>query len=171
MIKNNNPGNIRYNANNNWVGQIGKDYRGFVIFDNLNNGTRAVFRLITNYIQNGHNTIEKILYRYAPPQDNNNTERYILNVSGWMGPGYNRNSKIDPANAAQLKKFVHSIVKQETGESIALNYLDYGYNNGVKPGVILPDADNNTFFASFNPVTGLILAGLLITLLKTQNNN
>lgn len=72
---NNNPLNIRFNPANNWRGQTGQN-KGFCTFESKAFGFRAAYRIITTYIKNGYNTIEKIVSRWAPPTENN-TENYI----------------------------------------------------------------------------------------------
>lgn len=73
--RNNNPLNIRYNPSNKWRGAEGVE-KGFVTFKNMAYGFRAAFIILTNYIKNGHNTLESIIRRWAPPSENN-TEKYI----------------------------------------------------------------------------------------------
>lgn len=77
---NNNPLNIRYNPQNKWQGQTGEN-KGFCVFKNKAYGFRAGYKILCNYIRNGHNTIERIVHRWAPPSENN-TETYIRFVCG-----------------------------------------------------------------------------------------
>ena len=72
---NNNPLNIRFNPANQWRGQTGSNV-GFCVFQSEAYGFRAGYKILTNYIKNGYNTIEKIISRWAPPTENN-TEKYI----------------------------------------------------------------------------------------------
>lgn len=72
---NNNPLNIRFNPANNWRGQTGQN-KGFCTFESKAFGFRTAYRILTTYIKNGYNTIEKIVSRWAPPTENN-TENYI----------------------------------------------------------------------------------------------
>lgn len=163
MIKNNNPGNIRWNSVNNWVGQIGKDSRGFVIFDELKNGTRAMQKLIGNYINSGVNTISKIIYKYAPPNENN-TENYIRQVLLMMnGSGasvVNRNTIINPANKAQFLKLINSMIRIESGESLSLNQLETGYSLAFSNS--LPNNENHTIQTASFSIWPLLLISLLI---------
>lgn len=76
MIAKNNIFNVRYSKRNKWLGQIGSR-RGFVEFDSVDNGIRCCLVLLCNYIRNGYDTIEKIIYRFCPPTDGNDTEKYI----------------------------------------------------------------------------------------------
>lgn len=64
-IRNNNPGNIKWSSANNWKGQTGKDAQGFVIFDKVENGVRALSKLLDSYDKAGVNTIEGIVRRYT----------------------------------------------------------------------------------------------------------
>ena len=77
--KNRNPLNIRYNPRNNWKGQVGEN-AGFCVFSHEAYGFRAAYKLITTYISQGHNTIEKIVSRWAPSCEND-TEAYIKFVA------------------------------------------------------------------------------------------
>lgn len=83
MIQGNNPGNIRCSSANNWQGQTGCA-GGFVVFSSLFYGFRAMFKILLNDINAGKDTIEQLIYEYAPPVENN-TEQYITNVCAWSG--------------------------------------------------------------------------------------
>ena len=110
-IRNNNPLNIRRTGKDQWKGMKapsnspkkgmkapsdspkggenkaqGYD-KAFVQFETMEWGWRAAFHLLTrNYYQkHGLNTIRGIVSRWAPPQDHNNTEAYIRNVSRRTG--------------------------------------------------------------------------------------
>lgn len=70
-VRNNNPGNIRKNPDFKWDGEIGQDKRGFVQFSNPVYGFRAMAKLLRNYYdKQGLRTIRDIIYRYAPPSEN-----------------------------------------------------------------------------------------------------
>lgn len=75
MIGKNNVFNIRYNKRNHWQGQTGS-FRGFCNFDTRDNAIRACFVLLVNYIRNGYDTYRKIIYRFAPPKEND-SEAYL----------------------------------------------------------------------------------------------
>lgn len=67
-LRNNNPGNIKWNEANKWQGQVGKDDRGFVIFDTPENGIRALGIVALNYhLKHGINTLRAFGDRWAPP--------------------------------------------------------------------------------------------------------
>lgn len=83
--RNNNPLNIRDNKAFKWQGQIGHDADGFVIFSSLKWGIRAAFALMRSYSHKYKcDTIRNIISRWAPPTENN-TEKYILDVSNAVG--------------------------------------------------------------------------------------
>lgn len=165
-FRNNNPGNIRNNPTFKWVGQIGVDYRGFVIFDTIENGTRALCKLLNTYVKTGRDTIGEIIYSFCPPKECN-TELYIQQVTAWMGQGYTRNSVINPGNPEQFLKFVNCIVKKEFSQQLSQSMLNTGYYlafNNTIPATPEPQPATN-YAASWFPL--LLLGGaLLITLRK-----
>lgn len=84
-IRNNNPGNIVFDPNNNWQGQVGSDGK-FAIFDSPESGDRAHAKVLENYQKlHGINTIRGAISRFAPPSDGNDTQSYIDNVSKQLG--------------------------------------------------------------------------------------
>lgn len=78
-IRNNNPLNIRINKYL-YDGEVPAGLRtdkSFKQFYEMSFGIRAAFRLLQNsYINKGHNTINKIVTRWAPPSEND-TNKYI----------------------------------------------------------------------------------------------
>lgn len=82
--RNNNPFNIRYNEGNSWLGQTGSD-GAFCVFDTMSHGIRAGGVLLRNYLKSGRNTIAKIITRFAPSGDGNNTKKYIADVAKMSG--------------------------------------------------------------------------------------
>lgn len=77
-IRNNNPLNIRHNANK-YQGEMAGSDKSFKTFASMPYGYRAAFVTLATYLLRGRNTIEKIINRWAPPSENN-TEKYIKNV-------------------------------------------------------------------------------------------
>lgn len=85
-IRNNNPLNIRHSKNQ-WFGmkELQND-KTFVQFVSRKFGYRAAFVLIRTYMVKHHaNTIGKIIARWAPSSDGNNTQSYIRFVSKTTG--------------------------------------------------------------------------------------
>jgi hypothetical protein len=83
-LRNNNPGNIRPLSKQKYIGQVGTN-GGFIVFDSLQHGIRAMLVDINNKRKRGLDTIEKIISVWAPPQDNNDTRSYINTVSKLSG--------------------------------------------------------------------------------------
>jgi hypothetical protein len=79
----NNPGNIRYNSANNWVGQTGQQ-NGFCVFDTLAHGVRAMGILLTKYYEGGLTTVTQIISKWAPSSENA-TGAYITDVAQRVG--------------------------------------------------------------------------------------
>ena len=86
-IRNHNPLNIR-RSKDQWKGmaEVQSD-RAFVQFKSLEYGWRAAFYLLTRTYYHKYRlyTIRGIVSRWAPPQDHNDTEAYIRNVSRLTG--------------------------------------------------------------------------------------
>lgn len=122
--KNNNPGNIRLTATK-WKGEIDGDDKSFKKFKSMAYGYRALFALLREYISKGYNTIDKIINRYAPGNENN-TEAYINTVV--KKTGIDRNTILTFAEINRITDIVAAISFVENG--IAPDSSDI--NNGYK---------------------------------------
>ncbi|MCC7330303.1 MAG: structural protein [Gammaproteobacteria bacterium] len=85
-LRNCNPGNIRWSAANNWKGQTGQDAGGYAIFEGIPGisapwGVRAMGRVLGNYVARGDVTVRRIIARWAPAGDGNDTGAYVAAVS------------------------------------------------------------------------------------------
>lgn len=111
-IRNNNPGNIRWDKKTQWLGQIGVDDKGFVIFSQPQYGIRAIARTLTNYEKlHGLNTVRGIIGRWAPPKENI-TAAYIRSVSSKLGV-----SPDEPLNLQEIMPvLVSAIIHHENGK-------------------------------------------------------
>lgn len=93
--RNNNPGNLVYN------GQelaVGKDDKGYAQFANENDGWQALYNQIE--LDKGRGiSLEKFIYKYAPPQ-NNNTQLYINKVL--KGTGLTQKDLLSEFDTQQL---------------------------------------------------------------------
>ena len=90
--RNHNPLNIRRSAGTRWLGQAREQNdREFVQFQSDLFGFRAAFRVMRTYI-GLHRlcTLRMIIFRWAPPEDGNNTETYVATVSRLSGVTPNR---------------------------------------------------------------------------------
>lgn len=121
----NNPLNIRYSEYNKWRGQKGQ-YKGFCRFTNDKYGYRAAFILLRNYIRKGYNTIDKIIYRFAPPSEND-TYSYVRFINDKMlseCPTLEKSSIIPKIETIeQLIYLVHFMALFESGDNPTLWYL------------------------------------------------
>lgn len=80
-VRNNNPGNIEdgkfAKAQPGYKGTDGR----FAIFEDAGTGAKAQGALLGSYIDRGFNTVEKIIKRWAPHSDGNDTAAYIAQVA------------------------------------------------------------------------------------------
>ena len=124
-IRNNNPLNIRRTGKDQWRGlSEAQNDRSFCQFESMEWGWRAAFHLLTrNYYQkHGLNTIRGIVSRWAPPQDHNNTEAYIRNVSKRTGIGPDEPIGIPSEKPARWMMLGAAMAIQECGTE-ALDYF------------------------------------------------
>lgn len=81
---NNNPGNIRDGTfAQSLPGYVGSN-KGFAVFDSVNSGFNALNNLLQNYWNKGLRSVNDIINRWAPPNENN-TGNYVNTVSNWLG--------------------------------------------------------------------------------------
>ena len=127
--RNNNPLNIRHSADQ-WQGAAEEQTdKSFVQFTTMAYGYRAAWKVLQSYynhfMQEGkHYTVRNIIYRWAPPSDNNATEAYIRKVLQLSGIGGNENL-LPPSNATsygRLSKMVAAMTCIECG--IPLSKVD-----------------------------------------------
>jgi hypothetical protein len=107
-IRNNNPGNIKYSAANNWQGQTGQDSSGFAVFDTAPNGVRAIAVILKNYSgKYGLHTVDGLIRRWSATDQ----DAYVLNVAGALG--VDPYDSIDVTDPDTLTSLVGSIIVQE----------------------------------------------------------
>ncbi|WP_176509456.1 MULTISPECIES: structural protein P5 [Pseudomonas] len=121
-VRNRNPGNIDFNARNDWQGQIGKEPGGrFAIFDTPENGVRALGKLLINYRGKdgmpgvggkGIDTVLETISRWAPSNEND-TQAYASAVAKRIG--VRTTDPIDIRNPATLRGMVLGIIIHENG--------------------------------------------------------
>ncbi len=114
-LRNNNPGNIRIKKSNPWQGRvpISENTDGvFEQFTSMSYGIRALIKMLMTYNRKyGLNTVQGIISRYAPSNENN-TSGYINKVCQRL--------QVSPTTEIQLKgqtlyKLVKAIVWVENG--------------------------------------------------------
>jgi hypothetical protein len=122
-IRNNNPGNIRWDKNTTWQGQA-KDQTDseFVVFQSPEWGIRALIRVLLSYKRRGVRTPQQIINRWAPPQGQaqdgrtytQNTAAYVRAISAALGVG--ADAVIDVESADTLRLLLPAIIKHENGQ-------------------------------------------------------
>jgi hypothetical protein len=122
-IRNNNPGNIRWQKGVTWQGQA-KDRTDseFVVFDTPEWGIRALIRVLLSYKRRGVVTPAAIINRWAPPkgqaQDGRaytqNTGAYVRSISAALGVG--ADAVIDVESADTLRLLLPAIIQHENGQ-------------------------------------------------------
>ena len=116
-IRNNNPLNIKYNPNNDWLGQVGSDDDGFAIFKDIDYGYRAGNQLLQTYGEDhGIDTISEVINRFAPAADDNDTDSYSDFVSSRMGIG--ADEKLDMSDPALRKELTTIMASFETPDAV-----------------------------------------------------
>lgn len=129
--RNNNPGNIK-DFGDKWVGMTGVDSGGdvaegnFVVFDKPEHGVRALTRDLTTKRNGGHDTIKKIIHRFAPNGKENDTKSYIADVSTDVGIASDVILK-----DTNIFKLVKAITKHEGGKKSFKIFTD----NVIKVGM------------------------------------
>lgn len=113
-LRNNNPGNIRIGSSA-WQGKIPVSQNtdgSFEQFETWVHGVRAMTKLVRNYILDGHNTINKIINRYAPPHENS-TNQYIAFLV--KETGIFSNKQIDPNDKTVIRRLIKGMAQMELG--------------------------------------------------------
>lgn len=111
--RNNNPLNIRKSATNAWKGKVvpGTD-PAFEQFISMAYGYRAGLYLLRKYISQGHNTIRKMINKWAPPTENN-TSGYISHVAARSG--ISADTIINRTDQDKLCKIAYAMAWSENG--------------------------------------------------------
>ena len=112
-LVNNNPGNIRPDKAYTWQGSTG-EAGGFVQFGSPEAGIRALTLNLLSYDQQGINTVQGIINRWAPPSENK-TGSYVNQVAKDLGVKPTDQLNIKDANI--MRQLVASIIKFENGKN------------------------------------------------------
>jgi hypothetical protein len=124
-LRNNNPLNIRHNADK-FQGEIqpGQD-KAFKQFETPAYGYRAAFVTLATYLARGKNTIEKIVRSWAPPSENN-TNGYIISVERISG--IPRNKVLNYNTGEDYIKIVIAMSQVENGVPAISADVRAGFN-------------------------------------------
>lgn len=134
-VRNNNPGNIR-KSKDVWVGQTGND-GAFVTFATPAHGIRAAGRNLLSYARQGYVTPEQIITRWAPPEDDNDTEGYIKFVSEYLNVP--RDTRLDLTDLNTLTRLSMAIMIKENGQSEFDKIAGDDISNGIQAALGLVD--------------------------------
>lgn len=123
-IRNNNPLNIR--VGNVWLGEVREpndpDFEQFI---SMYYGVRAGFVLLRRYIKHyKRTTIPAIISAWAPASENN-TQRYIDNVSQLSGIPID--TQLDFNDEERMIALVDAMIVQECGRHVDRDILRKGY--------------------------------------------
>lgn len=113
-LRNNNPLNIRRTANL-WQG-LSKEQNDpdFFQFESMAWGYRAAFVVLRTYRNRyGINTVERIVRRWAPEKDGNDTEYYIRKVT--VLTGLERKQIVDDQDPRTMMNLVAAMSRVENG--------------------------------------------------------
>ncbi len=119
-LRNNNPLNIRHGMSH-WVGMSATQTdSSFVQFKHVRYGYRAAFVLLNVYItRHSHNTLRKIIYRWAPPADGNDTASYLRQVL--RHTELDADEPLHAQDASQMIPIVCAMSYVENGRPARLN--------------------------------------------------
>lgn len=107
-VRNNNPGNLKASPfTKKLPGFTGVDPDGFATFESPQAGANAQAALLKNYMNRGFNTVSKIISRWAPPGDHNDTSAYVSTVAGKLG--VNPNDTLSPSMIPQLQAAITGV--------------------------------------------------------------
>lgn len=111
-VRNCNPGNIRKNSDL-FQGEVESKDPDFKQFRSMAYGYRAMFKILRTYKNNySLNTLEQMIYRWAPPGvDKNNPEAYTDFVSERSGIG--RDQIVDVSNMTVMCRIVEAMATME----------------------------------------------------------
>lgn len=142
-VRNSNPGNLR-KSKDQWEGAIGDDGE-FVIFDSPESGVRALAKNLQSYGRQGYDSIEKIINRWAPPNEND-TQSYIDSVVS--ATGIPATQSLDLSDPDTLSSLAQAISFHETGSRYDPEVYQQGVAralNGISPKT--PPVSANVFDA------------------------
>lgn len=119
---NHNPGNLRYEAVNKWLGLAAQpryvpswDKQGFFIFREARYGVRACAMTLLHYQRVLKlRTLRQIFARYAPAGDNNDPTVYAQVIGAAIGKSVDE--PIDLNDAQLMRRILPAIFLHETGQ-------------------------------------------------------
>ncbi len=123
-LRNNNPGNIRKGGDTFQGEKLPSSDPAFKQFTTMPYGYRAMFVTLATYIGKGFNTIEKIISRWAPSNENN-TDGYIKNVARMSK--VTKTKVLTTSDGQLIKAIVAAMSYVENGLPAVMADVESGY--------------------------------------------
>lgn len=119
-VRNNNPGNIRVSATQDWQGTMRPEdmspeqaeEKDYVVFAAPSWGFRAIAKTLVSYKHHGFTSVRRIVTRWAPPVENN-TAAYIEAVCDEAE--FDADQFVDCQDAETAFKIIKAIARHEAG--------------------------------------------------------
>jgi hypothetical protein len=89
---------------------------GWQTFGSAEEGIQAMAANLRDYQNKGFNTVRKIVTRWAPPEDHNDTEKMIADASRLMNAG--ENEPLNLTDAAMMRRMVEAMIRGEHGGAL-----------------------------------------------------
>lgn len=124
-LRNNNPGDIK--PGDAWQGMVGVN-EGFIVFQDITWGVRALATDLVNKINRGINTIQAIVTEYAPASDNNDVPAYVAAVSNDTGLDPNQ---VIPLDEGTIHDLVRAFMNHELGDQYSALVSDDDIDTGI----------------------------------------
>jgi hypothetical protein len=130
-FRNGNPGNLDFNPENRWQGQLGLEVlppgvRGrarFAVFQSAVWGIRAILRLLISY-QDKHDirTVRGVIKRWAPSVEND-TDSYVYAAT--LATGFGEHERLDLHTYEHAVPLARAIVRHELGNPRDVGLSDW----------------------------------------------
>lgn len=108
-IRNANPLNLR-DTGQGWVGEVGADPDGFLVFESPFYGIRAAARVLQTYAARGVVAVRDIVETWAPPSEND-SDAYVDHVAAVLGM-----LPDDPVRASDYPALLSVMIRHENGQ-------------------------------------------------------
>jgi hypothetical protein len=119
-----NPTNIRYDAENDWIGRLPKNGQFENFIDNAH-AFSATYKILQTYEKEHFKfqmTVPKMISRWAPPQEND-TKSYIRHVLS--STGLSETDIIDTEDLELMKKIIRVMTLHEVGYNSFMSYDEW----------------------------------------------
>ncbi len=124
-LRNNNPLNIR-KSKDKFQGEKDSTDSAFKQFVSMAYGYRAAFVILYTYLQQGKNTVDRIIRSWAPANDGNNTANYISHVE--RRSGVDRYLTLNERSGSEYIKIVAAMSRSENGVDADMEQVKAGFN-------------------------------------------